>query len=58
MAYTELTCDHSEIPTDTIIRGAMVENADGTFSIQGVKIDAGEVGAFDSGFDNGFDIVE
>lgn len=55
MAYSELTCDHVEISTEALIRGAMVKNDDGTWSLQVVDIGTGtgEVEGFDYEFDSG-----
>ena len=54
MAYTDLTCDDHMLPLEELFRRAIVQNADGTWSLQTVEISGG--GGDSEGFDYEFDL--
>lgn len=56
MAYTELTCEDQELPLDTLLRGAMKQLPNGTWTIQTVNVEAMSGGDFNDDFNDDFNI--
>lgn len=54
MAYTELTCDDQNLSTETLLRGAMKQLPDGSWTIQIVAISS--YGDFNNDFSDDFNI--